>query len=258
MLAACLTNAPVRAADCAAPATLLDQLGCAERAADSADAGRWTAVIDRMARDARVVPQNLFRSQRVSAAANGSPGAANGAPTAEAPIHLLAPPADEVFAARIGWHVNDARAALEQGIAQGIPTVVLFGAPDCRWCQWMLRDVMRCEAIERFAGRAVFAYSEPERDPAARAMAAVLEIEWYPAIVMIEPDARRLNVPAQIRGFFYGHRFSKLMEKYLERTEAWQRPAPSIAQTKALRVEKGFAASPPPPQACEAIPIWMK
>ena len=226
--------------------------------------GPWTALIDRMRADAVVVPQNNFHSRRTTggAARNGAKAAPMPPPPqpspAPTPRQVLAPADAEVFAGRIGWHVNDSTAAFNRGLAKDKLTVLVLGESNCRWCTWLVREVLTCAAIDRFAGRAVFAYSEPSNDDAARAIAQAMNIRRYPVTVFIEPDARRLTVPAHLGGFFSGHRFSKIMEKYFERTQAWQRPAPSIAQTNQVRAENGVMPPDPQPRACQSMPIWMK
>lgn len=251
------------AANCWPPAaTLLEQLRCASEAAGSAD--RWPALVDRLRRDATIVPQNNFHSRRMIEGGEPAGGRATPMPAPPQPSPLpsprqvLAPANQEVFAARIGWHVNESVTALGKAFNANKLTVLVIGETGCRWCAWLVREVLPCAAINRFAGRAVFAYSEPSQDPAARAVGEVMKIKRYPVTVFIEPDAGKLNVPAHIGGFFNAHRFSKIMEKYFERTQAWQRPAPSIAQANRLRAENGLTQGDPKPRACEAMPIWMK
>ena len=240
------------------------QLDCAAALAGHATDAPWAALIERMRADAVVVPQNNFHSRRTTGGAvrNGGEAAPMPPPPQPAlsptPGQVLAPADEEVFAGRIGWHVNDSATAFKHGLAKDKLTVLVLGKPGCRWCTWLVREVLPCAAIDRFAGRAVFAYSEPSDDAAARAIAQAMNIRRYPVTVFIEPDARRLTVPAHIGGFFSGHRFSKIMEKYFERTQAWQRPAPSIAQTNQVRAENGLTPPDPAPRACQAMPIWMK
>lgn len=240
------------------PTRMIDHLACAAEA--QADPARWITLVDTLKRDAVVPTGHIFDSKR----ANRIPPLPLPEGVAATPVgpwdphdHLAAPD-QEIFAARIGWHVDDARAALLKGIDAGKPTVIVLGGKDCLWCKRLIQDVMPCSAINRFAGRAVFAYSDISADPAARAMAEALGFRYFPAIAMLDPNAVILDVPSRLRGFFTGRRYSKLMEKYLEKTRTWKRHAPTISQTDAILAKYGPATSAPPPRACDAIPVWVK
>lgn len=240
------------------PTRMIDHLACAADA--QSEPNRWRALIDTLKRDAVVPPGHIFHSKR----ANRIPplpmpqGVTATPPESwDARDHLAAPDR-EIFAARIGWRVNDARGALAKGVDAGRPTVIVLGGQDCVWCKRLIQDVMPCSAINRFAGRAVFAYSDLSADPAARALAEALGFKQFPAIAMLDPNAVILDVPSRLRGFFTGRRYSKLMEKYLEKTRTWKRHAPTISQTDAILARHAPATTAPPPRACDAMPIWMR
>lgn len=259
LLAGLLTTPVAAEAACAPdPTRMIDHLACAAEA--QADPARWNALVDTVKRDAMVPTGHIFDSKR----ANRIPPLSLPEGVAATPVgpwdprdHLAAP-GQEIFAARIGWHVDDARGALLKGIDAGKPTVIVLGGKDCQWCKRLIQDVMPCSAINRFAGRAVFAYSDISADPAARAMAEALGFRYFPAIAMLDPNAVILDVPSRLRGFFTGRRYSKLMEKYLEKTRTWKRHAPTISQTDAILAKYAPATSAPPPRACDAIPVWEK
>ncbi len=255
-----LLTAPVAAADACPPnpTRMIDHLACAGEA--QADPARWNALVETLKRDAVVPTGHIFDSKR----ANRIPPLPLPEGVIATPVgpwdprdHLAAP-GQEIFAARIGWHVDDARGALLKGIDAGTPTVIVLGGKDCQWCKRLIQDVMPCSAINRFAGRAVFAYSDISADPVARAMAEALGFRYFPAIAMLDPNAVILDVPSRLRGFFTGRRYSKLMEKYLEKTRTWKRHAPTISQTDAILAKYAPATSAPPPRACDAIPVWAK
>lgn len=237
---------------------MIDHLACVADTQTEPD--QWRALVDTLKRDAVVPTGHIFHSKR-----------ANRMPPLPLPQGVSAPPSgpwdprdhlaargQEIFAARIGWHFNDARAALAKGIDAAKPTVIVLGGQDCVWCKRLIQDVMPCSAINRFAGRAVFAYSDIAADPAARALADALGFKYFPAIAMLDPNALILDVPSRLRGFFTGRRYSKLMEKYLEKTRTWKRHAPTISQTDAILAKHAPATTAPPPRACDAMPIWMK
>jgi hypothetical protein len=254
-----LQASPVAAADCLPnPARMVDHLACAANA--QAEPDRWRSLIATLKRDAVVPPGHIFHSKR----ANRIPplplpqGVSAAPPEHWDPRDNLAAPDREIFAARIGWHFDDARRALTKGIDAGKPTVIVLGGQDCVWCKRLVQDVMPCSAINRFAGRAVFAYSDLASDPAARALAEALGFKHFPAIAMLDPNALILDVPSRLRGFFTGRRYSKLMEKYLEKTRTWKRHAPTISQTDAILARHAPATTAPPPRACDAMPIWMR
>jgi hypothetical protein len=240
------------------PVRMIEHLACAADA--QAEPSRWRALVDTLKRDAVVPPGHIFHSKR----ANRIPPLPRPQGIAATPVERwnprdhLATPDREIFAARIGWHLNDTNAALAKGIDAGKPTVIVFGGQECVWCKRLIKDVMPCSAINRFAGRAVFAYSDLSADPAARALAEALGFKHFPAIAMLDPNALILDVPSRLRGFFTGRRYSKLMEKYLEKTRTWKRHAPTISQTDAILARHAPATTAPPPRACDTMPIWMK
>lgn len=240
------------------PIRMIDHLACAAEA--RADPARWRALVDTLKRDAVVPSGHIFHSKRANRIPPlPLPEGVSPKPTGpwNARDHLAAR-GQEIFAARIGWHVDDARSALKRGIDAGKPTVIVLGGQDCLWCKRLIQDVMPCSAINRFAGRAVFAYSDISADPEAQALAEALGFKYFPAIAMLDPNAVILDVPSRLRGFFTGRRYSKLMEKYLEKTRTWKRQAPTISQTDAILAKYAPATSGPPPRACDAMPIWMK
>ncbi len=254
-----LMAAPTAAETCTPNAKrMIDHLACAADA--QVEPARWSTLVDTLKRDAVVPPGHIFHSKR----ANRIPplplpqGVSTTPVDGWDPRDHLAAPGREIFAARIGWHVDDARRALAKGIDAGKPTVIVLGGQDCVWCKRLIQDVMPCSAINRFAGRAVFAYSDLSADPAARALAETLGFKHFPAIAMLDPNALILDVPSRLRGFFTGRRYSKLMEKYLEKTRTWKRHAPTIPQTDAILARHAPATTAPPPRACDAMPIWMK
>ncbi len=254
-----LLAAPVAAEGCPPSATrMIDHLACAAEA--QAEPAQWNTLVDTLKRDAMVPPGHIFHSKRANRMPPlPLPEGVSATPSVpwDARDHLAAR-GQEIFAARIGWHFDDAQSALKRGIDAGKPTVIVLGGRDCLWCKRLVQDVMPCSAINRFAGRAVFAYSDISADPAARALADTLGFKYFPAIAMLDPNASILDVPSRLRGFFTGRRYSKLMEKYLEKTRTWKRHAPTISQTDAILAKYAPATSGPPPRACDAMPIWMK
>ena len=169
------------------PTRMIDHLACAAEA--QAEPARWSALVATLKRDAVVPTGHIFHSKRATRMPPlPLPEGVSATPSEPwNPRDHLAARGQEIFAARIGWHFDDAIAAVEQGIDAGKPTVIVLGGEDCLWCKRLVQDVMPCSAINRFAGRAVFAYSDISADPAARAIAEALGFTYFPAIAMLDP-----------------------------------------------------------------------
>jgi hypothetical protein len=131
---------------------------------------------------------------------------------------LLTPFREEVKHVWIGWHTNSAINAFIQAIEEGKPMVLVIAEPSCNDCMELARNVMRCPAVERFAGDAVFAFSFPSQDLAARAMASSLSISAYPAITVLEPDPRLLLERGRINGYFDASKMGQHLDTILWKT----------------------------------------
>ncbi len=108
----------------------------------------------------------------------------------------------EVPRARIGWYVNRSIDAFRSAIDQNKPLVLVVSVDWCEYCTRLVYHVLRCPATERFAGDAVFAYSYVASDKGAFAIANSLEIDAYPTITVLEPEARMLLERGRINGYF--------------------------------------------------------
>ncbi|MGI9415535.1 MAG: thioredoxin fold domain-containing protein [Hyphomicrobiales bacterium] len=129
--------------------------------------------------------------------------------------------AQETGPGRIGWHINDALAAYKRAVAENKPLVLIFGKSDCGACKKMLADVLPCTGVNRFAGRAVFAYSEPATDSAARYIGAKLLVNRAPTITIIEPRGDKIEERARITGYFSAAIVSADLEKFLSTETSW-------------------------------------
>lgn len=118
-------------------------------------------------------------------------------------------------AGQIGWFINDARGAYRKALAEGKPLVLVFATPDCGFCQKLLTEVLPCNSVNRLAGRAVFAYSEPMSDKIAGQIAAELHVTQAPTISVIDPKTRSFEERARITGYFSATQVSGDLEKFL-------------------------------------------
>ena len=134
---------------------------------------------------------------------------------------------------RIGWFVNDARGAYRQAVKQGKPLVLVFGTSECGFCQKLLTEVLPCDSVNRLAGRAVFAYSEPVSDKAAGQIAAKLQVSQAPTISVIEPARGSFEERARITGYFSATQVSGDLEKFLSSHTSQNTPAFTVVPASA-------------------------
>jgi hypothetical protein len=134
------------------------------------------------------------------------------------PGQLLAPPDAEVSDVWIGWHVNHAIDAFRQAIDKNVPLVLVVSESWCSHCTNLIKDSLRCPAVQRFAGEAVFAISSPSSDKGAMAIAESLMIEAYPTITVLDPEARMLLERGRINGYFGGAKLGEHLETILWNT----------------------------------------
>jgi len=154
----------------------------------------------------------------------------------------LTPKAQAAGTGRIAWHINDAFAAYKEAVALNKPLVLVFGISDCGFCKKMLTEVLPCNGVERFAGRAVFAYSELGADKAARHIGAKLMVTQAPTITVIEPHGGRIAERARISGYFSARQVSADLERFL--------PAETSSNGTGLPVVKASATAANQPAAC--------
>lgn len=210
VLAACSPQAEKPAAN-AAPANatvLLDQLAAGEAPQGERGASRAeTAVADSsdIERTPPVTPASTGALERVQYDVFD-------------PGQLLAPPDAEISDVWIGWHVNHAIDAFRQAIDKNVPLVLVVSEGWCRYCTDLIKDSLRCPAVDRFAGEAVFAVSSPSSDKGAMAIAGSLEIDAYPTITVLDPEARMLLERGRINGHFASAKLGEHLETILWNT----------------------------------------
>jgi len=190
------------------------------------------------------------------------------------PTRLFPPVAAQVPMVWIGWYVNRSIDAFRQAIDENKPLVLVVAEDWCKYCVNLANDALRCSAVDRFAGDAVFAYSFPSSDRGAKAIATSLKIDGYPTITVLEPESRILLERGRINGYFESQVLGRHLETILwktaprvlpadwdeaiaERREPKAGPAPSTPRpgsaatsTSALfgAASRGLTHAPPAPQ----------
>lgn len=179
-------------------------------------------------------------------------------------LAALPAPSEEVPGVRLGWYLNSAVGAYESAINQNTPLVVVVGESSCAECV-QLANALRCAAVERLAGEAVFAYGLPSRDLSTVAIAGSLGIESYPTITILEPESRMLIERVRISGRFDATTLGNHLEEALWRVppraytdfepggEASPRALPrgarpvTTAEAEAGAKQRGLVHGPPTP-----------
>jgi hypothetical protein len=128
-------------------------------------------------------------------------------------------PEHEVRGAWIGWYVNRAIDGLREAIDRNRPLVLVVSEGWCSFCNQLIANTLRCPAVERFAGEAVFAYSHASEDAGAGAVAGSLEIASYPTITVLEPEARMLLERGRINGLFEASTLGMHLDTILRKTK---------------------------------------
>ena len=128
-----------------------------------------------------------------------------------------------------------------------------------------MASALRCAAVERLAGEAVFVYGFPSRDLSTVAIAGSLKIDAYPTIIILEPESRILIERARISGFFEATTLGNHLEEILWRVkpqayedfepgaEKFPRASPRAArpataqEAEAGAKQRGLVHGPPAP-----------
>jgi hypothetical protein len=120
----------------------------------------------------------------------------------------------------IGWYVNRAIDAFRQAIDENKALVLVLAGDWCEHCVNIATDALRCAAVDRFAGDAVFAYSFPASDRGAMSIGGSLKIESYPTITVLEPESRILLERGRINGYFEASTLGEHLDTLLWKTPA--------------------------------------
>lgn len=149
-----------------------------------------------------------------------------------AELRALPTVAEQVPHVRIGWYVNASIDAFREAIDRNKPLVLVLGDSYCtRYCPQLIQQALRCPAVNRFAGEAVFAYGMPSRDKGAMAIGGSLRIDAVPTITILEPESRMLLERGRINGFFDAAKLGEHLETILWKTppRGYEQEPPFIA-----------------------------
>jgi len=117
-------------------------------------------------------------------------------------LQLLPARSEQVNHIRIGWYVNQSVDAFREAIETRKALVLFVGTNWCHWCAKQIANVVRCAAVERFAGDGVFAYGFVGEDKGTDAIAGSLKFGGYPVITVLEPDDEMILERGRINGYF--------------------------------------------------------
>jgi hypothetical protein len=121
----------------------------------------------------------------------------------------------EVRHGRIGWHLDDAFTALRSGVEDKLPVVVVFCDNANQWCSRLVRDVLTCPAVNRFAGHAVFLWARPALSSNSATLSTALDIDQYPTISVMIPEGDRIRAVESILGFVAARPLATFLESHL-------------------------------------------
>jgi hypothetical protein len=171
----------------------------------------------------------------------------------------------------IGWYVNRSIDAFRVAIDRNQALVLVLGEDWCNFCTHLIQDSLRCPAVQRYAGDAVFAYGVPSLDKGSAAIAGSLGIDAWPTITVLEPEARMLLERGRINGYFEASTLGEHLDTILYQTpkrryedqpaglgwfpfvaslhaqSASRRPQ-TTANAAAGAVQRGLKHSPPEPR----------
>ncbi len=166
------------------------------------------------------------------------------------PTRVFAPTDAEVAKVWIGWYVNRSIDAFRKAIDENKPLVLVVAEGWCKYCVNLAYDSLRCAAVDRFAGDAVFAYSFPTTDNGARSIAGSLKVDAYPTIVVLEPESRLLLERGRINGYFDANRIGGYLDTLL-----WKTPARVLPPDWDGTIgERGTSSAAPPSVSLPASP----
>jgi hypothetical protein len=148
--------------------------------------------------------------------------------------------ADELPGTRIGWYRERAYEAFIDAMAANQKFIFVVGEDWCDHCNDFVENVLRCPAIERFAGRASFAYGRPSRELNAAKVARELGITKYPSMFFFDPTPEVLWVDHTFIGAVEASEVAARLEEFLGSPQGSEADAWAAAQTP------GFHKDPQP------------
>lgn len=109
---------------------------------------------------------------------------------------------DQIAGVRIGWYIDNALEAYRDAIESNRHLVLVASQPWCKYCNELIAKTLTCPDFNSFAGQAVFAISNENRDAAAKAIFKKLKIDVLPTITIIAPNNQVIEETVRLKGFF--------------------------------------------------------
>jgi hypothetical protein len=141
---------------------------------------------------------------------------------------------------RIGWYRERAYQAWREALATNKNMIMVIGEDWCDHCNDLVENVLRCPEVERFAGRALFAYGRPSREANSAQVARDLGVTEYPAIFLLEPHEDIIYSKHEIVGSVEASELAAKLREFLGD------PSSSVGDASAAARTPGFHAEPQP------------
>lgn len=107
--------------------------------------------------------------------------------------------------------------AFREAIDKNKPLVLVVSEDWCGYCKNLERELGK-PAVQNFKDKAVFSISSPTKDKGCAAIAGSLNIDAYPTITVLEPEARMLLERGRINGYFSGEKIGEHLDTIINKT----------------------------------------
>lgn len=107
--------------------------------------------------------------------------------------------------------------AFREAIDKNKPLVLVVSEDWCGYCRNLEKELGK-PAVQNFKDKAVFSISSPSKDKGCAAIASSLNIEAYPTITVLEPEARMLLERGRINGYFSSEKLSEHLDTIINKT----------------------------------------
>lgn len=107
--------------------------------------------------------------------------------------------------------------AFREAIDKNKPLVLVVSEDWCGYCKNLEKELGK-PAVQNFKDKAVFSISSPSKDKGCAAIASSLNIDAYPTITVLEPEARMLLERGRINGYFAGEKIGEHLDTIINKT----------------------------------------
>jgi|GEM_PF-2450292 Thioredoxin. len=107
--------------------------------------------------------------------------------------------------------------AFREAIDKNKPLVLVVSEDWCGYCKNLEKELGK-PAVQNFKDKAVFSISSPTKDKGCAAIAGSLNIDAYPTITVLEPEARMLLERGRINGYFTGEKLGEHLDTIINKT----------------------------------------